>query len=193
MRALAALLIWLAVLGCAPPTPVVPAPAAVEAPPAVACQNVALAACLVVARDAADALLDDPDPVAYVEVYPEFVAVELADGAGRRQASYQAAADGPTIFDDWVESAAGRLEPASAPIEVDAVPLTLGHCGLASPIDVDGSFWDAVGQIPQVASLINASDGEFRRLGPDEAAYATADARVSLRRHVGAKSPVGCD
>ena len=39
------------------------------------------------------------------------------------------------------------LEPESAPADIEVgvpVPFTLGHCGLLSPVDLDGSFWEPV-------------------------------------------------
>jgi hypothetical protein len=72
---------------------------------------------------------------------------------------------------------------------------SLGHCGLDSPIDVDGALWDAVGVIDAGASeAINAADGEFRRTGPTTAEFVTATGfRVALTRHEGAKSVPLCD
>ncbi len=72
---------------------------------------------------------------------------------------------------------------------------SLGHCGLDSPIDVDGALWDPVGAIDADATeAINAADGEFRRTGPTMAEFVTATGfRVALVRHEGRKSIPLCD
>jgi len=61
------------------------------------------------------------------------------------------------------------------------------HCGILSPIDVDGSFWDAVGTgSPSV--IFDGLPGTFRLDSANEATFTATDGEaVHLTRHVGAK------
>ena len=128
-----------------------------------------------------------------MEVRDGLIDLEYADGGGRETVQYAVAGDGRLEFTPWSGLLPGGARPRSGPAPGPIVPFTLGHCGLSSPIDIDGSFWDAYGQIDPNNAFINASDGQFRRLGADEAEFVVPGARVSLRRHVGSKSPPGCD
>jgi len=170
-----------------------PGPGPVEPGLTLACWSVPAAGC---ERVAAEALARRPigrPPVTLVEVRDGLIDLEYADGGGREMAQYAVAGDGRLEFAPWSGPLAGSLGPRSGPAPGPIVPFTLGHCGLSSPIDIDGSFWDAYGQIDPNDAFINASDGQFRRLGADEAEFVVPGARVSLRRHVGSKSPPGCD
>ena len=95
------------------------------------------------------------------------------------------------------------LAPVSAPIEpATAYRFSLGHCGLHSPIDVDGSFWDPVDgltgggaplELEADPEMINATAGFFVVIG-DEARFRTETGSVvSLERHDGPKEFPGCD
>jgi hypothetical protein len=95
------------------------------------------------------------------------------------------------------------LDASSAPIEHSvAYRFALGHCGLASPIDLDGSFWDAIdgvtaGGTPlDLASdpeMINATGGVIAIIG-DEARFQTESGSVvRFSRHPGEKEFPGCD
>lgn len=69
------------------------------------------------------------------------------------------------------------------------VPYSLGHCGLWSGIDVDGSWWDPIGFVNvDHSAAINAADGTFT---PHDANHATFTAdggfEVTLVRRVGEK------
>jgi hypothetical protein len=78
------------------------------------------------------------------------------------------------------------LEPESAASLTvgEPVPYALGHCGLWSPIDVDGSLWQPVGGTAAdggpiesdeaIGELINATAGELLLTSPDEATFTTA-------------------
>jgi hypothetical protein len=191
-----ALAMALAVAACAGD----PSPAPSSAPPvavapgyAIACWAVPAAACERTAAEAVARLPAGQRPVVVVDVHDTLVDVESADGGGRLLVRYGIAADGLLDFGDWVESQVGAIESTSGPAGGPIVAFTLGHCGVSSPIDIDGSFWDAYGAIDTRGALLNASEGQFRRLGPDEAEFVTVGSRVSLRRHAGAKSPPGCD
>jgi hypothetical protein len=79
-------------------------------------------------------------------------------------------------------SAAGQL--AGGPI-----PFSLGHCGLMSGIDVDGSWWDPVGFVNiDHGDAINAADGTFTPHDPNHATFTTPGGfEVGLVRRVGQK------
>ena len=104
----------------------------------------------------------------------------------------RAGPNGGTVFD-----------PQSDAIEeAVAYRFSLDHCGLHSPIDVDGSFWDPVdGSTAAGAELDLANDGEMINatwgiivvIG-DEARFRTASGSVvRLERHEGDKEFPGCD
>ena len=95
------------------------------------------------------------------------------------------------------------FDPISAPLdEAIAYRYELGHCGLYSPIDVDGSFWDAIdGTTSSGAALdleadgemINATQGAIVVIG-DEMRFRTASGSVvRFERHQGEKEFPGCD
>lgn len=85
--------------------------------------------------------------------------------------------------------------PASAPIAT-GVPyrFSLGHCGLMSPVDVDGSFWVAIAgvtaggrplDLESDAEMINATSGVIVVIG-DEARFRTESGSVvRFERHPG--------
>jgi hypothetical protein len=61
------------------------------------------------------------------------------------------------------------------------------HCGINSPIDVDGSFWDAVDVAPNSLDF-DGQRGTFRLTSPTEATFAASTGRIlRLVRRVGAK------
>jgi hypothetical protein len=87
--------------------------------------------------------------------------------------------------------------PVSAPIRDGvAYRFTLGHCGLQSPVDVDGSFWDAVDGVTRVGDrldldkdgeMINATSGVIVVIG-DELRFRTESGSVvRFSRHAGEK------
>jgi hypothetical protein len=61
------------------------------------------------------------------------------------------------------------------------------HCGINSPIDVDGSFWDAVAVAPNTVDF-DGQRGTFRLTSPTEATFTASTGRIlRLVRRVGAK------
>ena len=98
---------------------------------------------------------------------------------------------GGTIFDP----SSAALEPAIA------YRFSLGHCGLHSPVDVDGSFWDAIdGVTPNGrpldlgndSEMINATAGVIVVIG-DAARFRTdTGSVVRFARHEGDKEFPGC-
>jgi len=95
------------------------------------------------------------------------------------------------------------LDPLSGPIdEAVAYRLSLGHCGLLSPIDVDGSFWDPLdGTGPSGAELdldsdgemINATGGVIVVIGDEMRFRTDSGSVVRFERHPGEKEYPGCD
>ena len=79
---------------------------------------------------------------------------------------------------------------------------SLGHCGLASPVDVDGAFWDALDGTDATGApldleadpeMINATAGQIVVLG-DELRFRTeTGSTVRFARHAGEKEFPGCD
>jgi hypothetical protein len=95
------------------------------------------------------------------------------------------------------------LDPSSSAVE-HAVPyvFSLGHCGLHSPVDVDGSFWDPIdGLTPTGERLDMTTDGEMINATPgvfvvieDAARFRTETGSVvRFARHDGGKEFPGCD
>jgi hypothetical protein len=88
------------------------------------------------------------------------------------------------------------------PIGVARV-LTLGHCGLGSPLDFDGSLWDPVGghdgrgaaiAEEQLGELINATDVAVTLVDTRTAWLVTGSgAVVLLARHAGPRNYLLCD
>jgi hypothetical protein len=83
------------------------------------------------------------------------------------------------------------ISPTGAVVGTDYA-YDMPHCGINSPIDVDGSFWDAVG-VPPTSVDFDGQIGTFRLTSPTEATFTTSDGRVlRLVRRVGAKEFPGC-
>jgi hypothetical protein len=84
------------------------------------------------------------------------------------------------------------ISPTGATVGV-AYGYDMPHCGINSPIDVDGSFWDAVG-IPRDAVEFDGAQGSFRLLTGNTAQFTRSDGRVlQLVRHAGPKAFPYCD
>lgn len=119
--------------------------------------------------------------------------VEFSDG--RRPQTILITVDGDTV--DWepIESALSQVTPGSPRLAGPTTELALGHCGLGSGIDVDGSFWDPIGLIdPDAPDLINSATARFTLNSPDAAILVTErGAVVQLVRHKGPKHLFGCD
>jgi hypothetical protein len=62
----------------------------------------------------------------------------------------------PEVQEDEFATVRASSEPAPKGVPF---PFALGHCGLGSPIDVDGSLWVPVGFVPEHSDVINAADG----------------------------------
>lgn len=78
------------------------------------------------------------------------------------------------------------ISPTGAVVGTD-YGYAMPHCGIHSPIDVDGSFWDPV-NIPADPVQFDGSPGTFRLTAPNTATFTDTSGRVlHLVRHLGAK------
>jgi hypothetical protein len=104
--------------------------------------------------------------------------------------SVTAAADGTitTVPGEWLTVAVGPSSTAGQ-LGVDPIPYSLGHCGLMSGVDVDGSWWDAVGFVDiDHADSINAAAGTFVPTDPNHATFTSAGGfTADVVRRVGNK------
>ena len=66
------------------------------------------------------------------------------------------------------------------------------HCGVGSPIDVDGSFWDAAGVLADPVAF-DGQGGTFVLTAPDRATFTRSVGQaLELVRHSGAKEFLLC-
>jgi hypothetical protein len=121
----------------------------------------------------------------------------LVGGCG--MAPHQRWGDSVPTPDPSVEAA--RLIVAQTPEGVTLQPIsirgaelgrpyryTIPHCGLMSPIDIDGSFWGSVTQPPDPA-VFDGQPGVFVVETPSTATFTTdLGESVRLARHDGAKA-----
>jgi hypothetical protein len=78
------------------------------------------------------------------------------------------------------------ISPTGAAVATDYA-YDMPPCGINSPIDVDGSFWDAVG-VPPDSVDFDGRVGTFRLVSPSEATFTAAGGKIlHLVRHAGAK------
>jgi hypothetical protein len=89
------------------------------------------------------------------------------------------------------EPAMGVALEATSPagITVGPVAYTLGHCGIFSGVDVDGSWWDVVGPVPMDSGeAVNGTPGILTVTDRDHASFTTpAGFAVQLERRDGPK------
>jgi hypothetical protein len=138
-------------------------------------------------------LCDGPCPGSERGVWIAGLWVEFSDG--RKPMNIHIEVDGATVLWEDIPSAIVQVTPRSPRLAAPTIEFTLGHCGLASGIDVDGSFWDPVGMIdPDRVDLINAGNARFTLNSPDAAILVTeTGAALQLVRHPGSKFMFGCD
>jgi hypothetical protein len=90
-----------------------------------------------------------------------------------------------------VEAFTVRLDPSSVRGQLtgEPIPFSLGHCGLGSGLDVDGSWWDPIGFVDSDhGDAINAADGIFAPIDPNRAVFTTPGGlSVELQRRAGPK------
>ena len=79
------------------------------------------------------------------------------------------------------------VSPTGAAIGVDYL-YDMPHCGIMSPIDVDGSFWDSVENLEDPVAF-DGSSGVFRLIDRQTANYTKTSGEVlRLSRHEGSKT-----
>lgn len=122
------------------------------------------------------------------------VQIEYAAGGGLTSWELTLAGGGGLAFSPPTEAAGGGSQPRSGPAAAPVGEMSLGHCGLHSPFDFDGSFWDPIGPVDgDAAEAINSASGTIRLLGPVDAEFrAPSGFALRLRRHQGAKTFQGC-
>jgi hypothetical protein len=202
--ALASLAFFLVACGSSTSTPD-PNPSAELVGPSTGCLGLGPADCERALAAALGALTPSDPPVVYTQVgffgcqavegcpttlaaRPEGdVVIEFGQGAGAN-VHIRAGADG-AIEATRGEAMGVAVEPTSGPAGPGPLPYTLGHCGLWSGIDVDGSYWDPVGPIDgDHSDAINSADGTFTFLDPNHAVFTSKGGLVvGLQRHDGAK------
>jgi hypothetical protein len=110
--------------------------------------------------------------------------------------SLSAAADDGTIATSPGDFFGIAVAPSSTTGQLGAgpIPFSLGHCGLMSGVDVDGSWWDPVGFANiDYSDAINSANGTFAPSDPNHATYTTEGGfTVNLVRRVGDKHLPGC-
>jgi hypothetical protein len=159
------------------------------------------------ARAFAATVLDGNDPaVVYVQVGPfgcaqgtscptnlltrpeGDVVIEFGGGTGIN-VHLTVGADGS--FQAERQEAMGIGVPPASPPDGIAGPreFTLGHCGLLSGIDVDGSYWNVVGPISfDSGEAVNATTGILSLTDPDHGTFTgPGGLSVQLIRHTGPK------
>jgi hypothetical protein len=101
-----------------------------------------------------------------------------------------AGADG-TITTAPGESFTVAVAPTSTSgqLHAEPMPYSLGHCGLMSGVDLDGSWWDAIGFVNvDHPDAINTANGTFTPQDPNHATFVSDGGfEVSLVRRVGQK------
>jgi len=122
------------------------------------------------------------------------VQIEYAGGGGLITWQLQLAGGGGLAFLAPSELPGGDGFMPSSGRGAPVAQLSLGHCGLFSPIDFDGSFWDPIGAVDGDApEAINSASGTIRLLTPVDAEFrAPSGFTLRLRRHQGAKTFQGC-
>lgn len=121
--------------------------------------------------------------IEFAGAQPRVVSVSLVEG--------KAADVTPVdLFDSTV-----AVQPSSLRLAASVVPFSLGHCGIWSGIDVDGSFWDPVGFVNSAhPDVINSAPGTFALTSATTATLRTnGGLTVQLARHPGPKYLQGCD
>jgi len=200
--------IALVACGSAQPAPQSTPSASVESRPPTACVGVGEAHCQE-ALAILDGRLVGGMPPSYVQVssslcdgpcpgdergaWRAHLTVEF--GEAREPLTILLAVDGDQVTWQPIETVLVRVAPRSAGLTAPAIDFTLGHCGLASGIDVDGALWVPVGLIDAGdPELINSSEARFSLTSPRTAMLQTAGGTtVQLVRHEGPRFLPGCD
>ena len=170
-----------------------------------ACLSLDAADCALARALAMGALTEADPPVRYVQVGPfgcladpcpttlearpeGDVTIEFEGGQGIT-VHLRVAPDGTAAL-DRAEAMGVSVPPASrAGLAAGPQPYTLGHCGVLSGIDADGSWWDPVGPVDMTSGdSINAAEGLLTLTDPTHAIFVTPSGfSLQLVRHEGAK------
>jgi hypothetical protein len=177
---------------------------------ATGCLNLGQVDCINVRDLVLATLAADAPAISYVEVGPFACVSEPCPESiqvrpnGRVTIEYADGSD-PTVFDVSVQAGEVATKPARDEFLVGVLPssprlsepqaaIDLGHCGLLSGIDVDGSFWDPVGRVDMMnQDAINAAKASFLLISPATARLTTAGGlELDLVRHPGGKHLPPC-
>ena len=110
----------------------------------------------------------------------------LAWGSRVPEAAPEAVASQPVVARGVNSITLLPISPSGATVGI-AYGYDMPHCGINSPIDVDGTFWDAVGIAPDSVDF-DGQPGTFRLASHDAAEFTRSDGRVlTLVRHEGPK------
>jgi hypothetical protein len=173
--------------------PATPAPTLEPAPAPVltSCLTLGDIDCQRAAGLARLALLPTDPPVVYVQVGPfgcrngearcpttlgarpeGDVTLEFADGTGLNVHLKDEAGTVQSSRDASMGVIVEATSKAGAPSGPQ--PFTLGHCGVFSGIDLDGSWWDPVGPVDMDSGdAVNATEGVFTMTDPTHATFVT--------------------
>lgn len=203
----ALLLAWGSFVACAPAEPSEAPPTPVSGP-GLACMALPIRECQPFAAALIDLLGPEGAAITHLEVgpvecraepcprsmqigAPVMVVAQFVDG---RQPAWLRLDPGSMAIIERGDVDAGPIPASSARAGPGPQPLDLGHCGLASGIDFDGSWWDPIGEVDALDSAaINSASGTIALSGPDRAVFETPRGfRVEFVRHAGAKWLAGC-
>jgi hypothetical protein len=139
-----------------------------------------LAACLTIAFSATVAsAADEPSPASLATPDPSASAPLLAPG------SLDTGSPFPDVLGDPSDLPTVSIEPASDVGWTVGVPrpYALGHCGILSPVDVDGSLWAPLGGTDatggpidgdqEIGELVNGTSGTLELTTTDQALFTT--------------------
>ena len=137
-------------------------------------------------------------------LWPAVLAVAVVLATGCESANHVASA-APVVWGNRVPTAppaavANQPVVARGPNSITLMPISptgarinvaygyeMPHCGLNSPIDVDGSFWDPL-RAPETPAELDGEAGTFILDAPNEATFSAPNGDVlHLTRHVGAE------
>lgn len=171
-----------------------------------ACMTLGDADCERAREMAASVLAAGDPPVRYVQVGPFGCAIGdrcPTTVVARPEGDIVIEFDGDTAINVHLKvSADGTFEatrgegmgipvaPSSARgIPAGPEPFVLGHCGIFSGIDLDGTWWDPVGPVPMDGGeAVNATPGVITVLDPEHATFvAQTGFAVRLQRRTGSK------
>jgi hypothetical protein len=136
---------------------------------------------------------DNHCPEGFVPGVIVHVLLEPTDGSAPIEALVRSE-DGGLVAEAQETGAYFGVEPRSGPTGLnEPFAFTLGHCGIWSGIDADGSFWDPIGQVDREnPDTINSAAGVMVISTEESATLQTARLRLELVRHQGLKYLPAC-